>query len=60
MTELPLRRGETKEDLLDELVPVIFDEEVLPLRFVLFLKVLLWSLWQKCFMHGSRPVAFLW
>lgn len=24
-----------------------------------FLKVLLWSLWwQKCFMHGSRPVAF--
>lgn len=29
-TELPLRRGETKEDLLDELVPVIFDEEVLP------------------------------
>lgn len=31
-TELPLRRGETKEDLLDELVPVIFDEEVLPKR----------------------------
>ena len=31
-TELPLRRGETKEDLLDELVPVIFDEEVLSKR----------------------------
>ena len=31
-TELPLRRGETKEDLLDELVPVIFDEEFLPKR----------------------------
>ena len=31
-SELPLRRGETKEDLLDELVPVIFDEEVLPKR----------------------------
>ena len=31
-TELPLRKGETKEDLLDELVPVIFDEEVLPKR----------------------------
>ena len=29
---LPLRRGETKEDLLDELVPVIFDEQVLPKR----------------------------
>ena len=31
-TELPLRRGETKEDLLDELVPVIFDEKILPKR----------------------------
>ena len=31
-SELPLRRGETKEDLLDELVPVIFDEEVLSKR----------------------------
>lgn len=31
-TELPLKRGETKEDLLDELVPVIFDEEILPKR----------------------------
>ena len=30
--ELPLRRGETREDLLDELVPVIFDEAVLPKR----------------------------
>lgn len=29
---LPLRRGESKEDLLDELVPVIFDEGVLPKR----------------------------
>lgn len=31
-SELPLRRGETKEDLLDELVPVIFDEKILPKR----------------------------
>jgi len=29
---LPIKRGETKEDLLDELVPVIFDEKVLPKR----------------------------
>lgn len=29
---LPLKRGETKEDLLDKLVPVIFDEKVLPKR----------------------------
>ncbi len=29
---LPLKRGETREDLLDELVPVIFDEKVLPKR----------------------------
>ena len=29
---LPLKRGETKEDLLDELVPVIFDDSVLPKR----------------------------
>ena len=29
---LPLKRGESKEDLLDELVPVMFDEEVLPKR----------------------------
>ena len=29
---LPLRKGENKEDLLDELVPVIFDESVLPKR----------------------------
>ncbi len=29
---LPLRRGETKEDLLDELVPVIFDSNILPKR----------------------------
>ena len=30
--DLPLKRGESKEDLLDELVPVIFDEEVMPKR----------------------------
>ena len=30
--ELPLRRGESKEDLLAELVPVIFDPTVLPKR----------------------------
>ena len=29
---LPLKKGETKEDLLDELVPVIFDQTVLPKR----------------------------
>ena len=29
---LPLKKGETKEDLLDQLVPVIFDETVLPKR----------------------------
>ena len=29
---LPLKRGESKEDLLDELIPVMFDEEVLPKR----------------------------
>ena len=29
---LPLKRGESKEDLLDELVPVIFDETVMPKR----------------------------
>lgn len=29
---LPIKRGESKEDLLDELVPVIFDEKVLPKR----------------------------
>lgn len=29
---LPLKRGENKEDLLDELVPVIFDDTVLPKR----------------------------
>ena len=29
---LPLKRGENKEDLLDELVPVIFDETILPKR----------------------------
>lgn len=31
-SELPLRRGENREDLLDELIPVIFDENVLPKR----------------------------
>ncbi len=30
--KLPLRRGESREDLLDELVPVIFDKDVLPKR----------------------------
>ena len=30
--KLPLKRGESKEDLLDKLVPVIFDENVLPKR----------------------------
>ena len=30
--DLPLKRGESKEDLLDELVPVIFDEKVMPKR----------------------------
>ncbi len=30
--KLPLRRGESREDLLDELVPVIFDKNVLPKR----------------------------
>ncbi len=30
--ELPLKRGESKEDLLDQLVPVIFDQEVMPKR----------------------------
>lgn len=30
--KLPLKRGESKEDLLDELVPVIFDAQVLPKR----------------------------
>ena len=30
--ELPLKRGESKEDLLDQLVPVIFDPEVMPKR----------------------------
>ena len=30
--QLPLKRGESKEDLFDELVPVIFDETVLPKR----------------------------
>ena len=30
--QLPLKRGENKEDLLDQLVPVIFDETVLPKR----------------------------
>lgn len=29
---LPLKKGESKEDLLDELVPVIFDKTVLPKR----------------------------
>ena len=29
---LPIKRGESKEDLLGELVPVIFDEKVLPKR----------------------------
>ncbi len=29
---LPLKRGENKEDLLDVLVPVIFDETILPKR----------------------------
>lgn len=29
---LPLKRGESKEDLLDELVPVIFDPDMLPKR----------------------------
>jgi len=29
---LPLKRGESKEDLLDQLVPVIFDPEVMPKR----------------------------
>ena len=29
---LPLKRGESKEDLFDELVPVIFDETILPKR----------------------------
>ena len=26
--------------------------------FVFFLSLAVVSLWQKCFMHGSRPVAF--
>lgn len=30
--ELPLKRGESKEDLLAQLVPVIFDPEVMPKR----------------------------
>ena len=30
--KLPLKRGESKEDLLDKLVPVIFDESILPKR----------------------------
>lgn len=30
--KLPLKKGESKEDLLDELVPVIFDAQVLPKR----------------------------
>lgn len=30
--ELPLKRGESKEDLLAQLVPVIFDSEVMPKR----------------------------
>ena len=30
--KLPLKRGESKEDLLDKLVPVIFDENILPKR----------------------------
>ena len=30
--ELPLKRGESKEDLLAQLVPVIFDQEVMPKR----------------------------
>lgn len=30
--QLPLRKGESREDLLDELVPVIFDRNVLPKR----------------------------
>ena len=29
---LPLKRGESREDLLDRLIPVIFDENVLPKR----------------------------
>ena len=29
---LPLKRGESREDLLDKLIPVIFDENVLPKR----------------------------
>lgn len=30
--KLPLKKGESKEDLLDRLIPVIFDEAVLPKR----------------------------
>lgn len=30
--KLPLKRGESKEDLLDKLVPVIFDENIFPKR----------------------------
>lgn len=30
--KLPLKKGESKEDLLDRLIPVIFDETVLPKR----------------------------